>query len=312
MGNFRVPVSFDVHLDWEYGSAHSRILRLRDDGARLVWREDVDIDWTLQELAPPGSSALDRRVFESSPLHRYGERTWREFLQDQQAWMVGQFLHGEQSALIISARLAEMLPDVGSKTYAAIQAAEEARHVSVFLRYTNERVTNPYPVAPSFERLLAQVLSERRWDMLVLGLHVMIEALALGAFRLASTTFADPLLRRITSLAARDEARHVSFGILLLESAFASMTEAERREREQFVLEAAELLSRRYMLTEVWKRLGIPISEGTAFVRSDDVMQGYKRTIFGRVVHALTQIGLMTPRVRRGLDRLGLLSAAAR
>jgi hypothetical protein len=110
-----------------------------------------------------------------------------------------------------------VLPDVACKGYAATQAAEEARHGAVLLRYTHQRKLDPYPASRCFEQLLAQILSDRHWDIQALGMQIIVESLAWAAFRLAANTFEDPLIRRITELLARDEVRHISFGVLLLE-----------------------------------------------------------------------------------------------
>jgi hypothetical protein len=302
-----IPAVSTLCLSWDYDAAHPQIQRLLDEGRRQQWA-DVDIGWQRDE--PPvavDQAAFGRTAFARSPLARYGPDLWDRFRHEQQTWMVSQFLHGEQGALVVSARLAEVLPDIAAKSYAATQAAEEARHVAVFARYSAERLPTRYPLSPSVGRLLSQILADRRWDFLALGMHVMIEALALGAFRLASSSFEDPLIRRITHLTSRDEARHVAFGILLLDGVYDTMTDTERREREDFVLEAADLLSRRYLLTEVWERLGVDRRAGTAFSATNEMMRAYRTTIFGRVVHTLRGVGLMTPRVQAGFASLGLV-----
>ena len=68
---------------------------------------------------------------------------WDTFRWELQAWMVSQFLHGEQGALVVAARLVEVVPDLDSKFYAASQAVDEARHVEAFSRYLREKVPAP-------------------------------------------------------------------------------------------------------------------------------------------------------------------------
>jgi len=313
MPGLMVPVSTDVLLNWDYGPGNPRIQRLRDATRHSQWNELTEVEWNRREPPDSGTqSAFGRAAFANSSLARYGDSMWARFQHEQQSWMISQFLHGEQSALVVSARLAEVLPDVDGKSYAAIQAAEEARHVAVFARYANERVPSRYAVSESFERLIEQILRDRQWDIQALGMHIMVESLALAAFRLAAFTFEDPLIRKITQLTARDEARHVSFGVLLLDDLYARMSAAELRYREDFVLEAADLLSRRYLLTEIWDRLEIDAAEGMEFTRSNPMMVEYRSTVFARVIHSLEQVSLMTERVRLGLDRLGLIAGAAK
>ena len=301
-----IPLTLGARLSWDYRRTHPDIARLYSEAEQLQWTQR-DIDWDSQQPVVPGDrTGFGREAFDASALGRFGEPLWRAFRREQQAWMVSQFLHGEQSALVVSARLAEVLPDMDSKGYAASQAAEEARHAAVFGRYAAEHLSHPYGVFPSFERLVGQILSDSRWDILALGMHVMIESLALGAFRLASATFEDPLIRQITHLTSRDEARHVSFGILLLGDVYGQLSEAEHRYREEFVMEAAALLSRRYLLTDIWERLGVDVALGTEFARSNPMMQAYRCTIFGRVARTLTAVGLMTPCIERQFEQLGL------
>jgi ribonucleotide reductase beta subunit family protein with ferritin-like domain len=140
----------------------------------------------------------------------------------------------------------------------------------------------------------------------------MVEALAMAAFRLANSTFHDELIREITRLVARDEARHVSFGVLSLENLYRELTEAERADREDLVLESANAMRRRFLLEDVWERMEVDAEEGMAYALNDELMITYRQTIFTKVVSALIRIGLMTDRVKAGLDALGLLAVAGR
>ena len=47
-------------------------------------------------------------------------------------------MHGEQGALICTAKIVQTVPDVDSKFYAATQVIDEARHVEVYSRYLHE------------------------------------------------------------------------------------------------------------------------------------------------------------------------------
>jgi hypothetical protein len=158
------------------------------------------------------------------------------------------------------------------------------------------------------QSLLTDVLGDPRWDVTALGMQ--IEALAMAAFRLASATFHDDLIKEITRLVARDEARHVSFGVLVLDGVDNQLGAAERAEREDLVLEAAALTGRRFLLEDIWQRMDVDRRAGTEFAAGNELMTMYRQAIFSRVAVALDQIGLMTPRVREGLDGLGLLGFA--
>jgi hypothetical protein len=313
MDRVTIPGSLDVTLTWNYSTAHPQVRRLIAESSAQQWNPD-GLDWRGggDEQPPAIATEYGRAAFEAAPFAAGRPDLWRRFRREQQAWMVGQFLHGEQSAMVTCARLTETLPDIVTKAYAAVQAAEEARHVLVFDRYTRERVEVPYPVSPAFATLLGQLLRDSRWDILALGMHVMVESVALAAFRLASTSFHDPLIRRITHFAARDEARHVAFGTLLLDGVYGGLTLAERAEREEFVLEAAELLSRHHLMTEVWQRLEVDAQLGAHYERTTEMMVTYRATLFARVIRTLTRLGLMTPRVQQGLATIGVMRTPER
>ena len=51
-------------------------------------------------------------------------------------------------------------------------------------------------------------------------------------------------------------------------------------------------------------------AEGVEYASSNELMIKYRQGIFAKVVVALGNIGLMTPRVRDGLDKLDLLGFA--
>jgi hypothetical protein len=304
----RAPV--EATLTWRYDPAEPRVMALYERAKQAQWNAATDIDWS-QDVpfgAPlPDDSAYAMAAFEASPLAARGRPMWDAFRWELQAWMVSQFLHGEQGALVVAGRLVEVVPDVDSKFYAASQAADEARHVEVFARYLRDKLPATYPVSGPLQSLIAHILSDRRWDVTALGMQIMVEALAMAAFRLADTTFHDGLIKDITRLVARDEARHISFGVMSLGGIYREMTRAELADREDLVLEAAYLTRRRFLLEDVWERLDVPRADGMAYAGTDHLMIKYRQTIFAKVVSALRSIGLLTDRVRDGLLDLGLL-----
>ena len=95
---------------------------------------------------------------------------------------MSQFLHGEQGALICTAKIVETVPWIDAKYYAATQVMDEARHVEVFARYLDEKLGGHYPVNPALKLLLDDILGDSRWDITYLGMQIMVEGLALAAF----------------------------------------------------------------------------------------------------------------------------------
>ncbi len=293
----------------------TRIRTLYEQAKAGQWNASTDVPWSTpvpygEPL--PDDSAYAMASFAASPLADRGRPMWDAFRWELQTWMVSQFLHGERGALIVAGRLIEAAPDDVGRQCAAGQAIDEARHVEVFSRYLAEKVdpavTGPYPVTPALGALLDDLLADARWDVTALGMQVIVEALAMAAFRMAGRTFHDDLIKGITRLVARDEARHVSFGVLSLRGLYAEMTTAELAEREDLVLEAAHLTRRRFLLEDVWERLDVPRADGVAFAAIDPTMVRYRQMIFTKVLTALRGIGLLTPAVLDGLARLDLVA----
>jgi len=310
MSHLTVNTTVDATLTWRYESAATRVTALYERAKLAQWNASTDVDWQVSVpfgTALPADSGYAMAAFESSPLAAGGQPMWDAFRWELQAWMVSQFLHGEQGALVVAARLIETCPDIESKSYAATQAVDEARHVEVFSRYLREKIPDGYPVCPALESLLRDILADSRWDITAIGMQIVVEALAMAAFRLSEATFHDDLIKQITRLVARDEARHVSFGVMSLSGLYREMTRAELADREDMVLEAASLTRRRFLLEDVWERLGVPRATGVDFAASNDVMVRYRQAIFMKVVHALRDVGLLTDRVRDGLIALDLL-----
>lgn len=287
----------------------SRTFSLYEGAKRLQWNANTDLDWSVE--VPYGSplpddSAFAMAAFERSPLARFGRPMWDTFRWELQSWMVSQFLDGEQGALIASARLVETVPGLDAKFCAATQAVDEARHIEVFSRYLREKVPDPYETSPALSNLLQSILSDSRWDVVSLGMQIVIEAVAMAALRLADRTFQDDLIRQICRLVGRDEARHVSVGVLSLGELYGELTRHELAEREELVLEAASVIRHRFLLEDIWERLGVNRAAGAEFAATDELMIRYRQAIFARVMRSLAGIGLMTPRVADGMDRLQL------
>src|SRR5947199_10033572 len=249
-------------FNWNYEVGRESLLNLYEKGKRLQWNASTDIDWSIDvdperfpDFLPPEqvNALLD-------PPEKLEVKELVRVRTHQLGWMLSQFLHGEQDALLATARLRNTVPWVEAKFYAASQVADEARHVEVYRRYLTEKLPFAFPVNPHLHTLLAQIIREPRWDMTYLGMQIMVEGLALAAFGLMNfMNPQEPLIQQITGYVIRDEARHVAFGVLSLEEVYRQMTAAELREREEFVIEAAHLMRDRLLMEEVWERLGYDV-----------------------------------------------------
>src|SRR5437660_3082685 len=103
-------------------------------------------------------------------LTRQEKATLRRHLQ---AWQLSQFLHGEQGALVCTAKIVQQVPAIDAKFYAATQVIDEARHVEAYSRLLHEKFDLTYPINPYLKQLLDDTLADSRWDFTYLGMQVL-------------------------------------------------------------------------------------------------------------------------------------------
>ena len=309
-GREAVSTAFPTVLNWEYKFEHPELANLYEKGKRLQWNATTDIDWSID--VDPERRRVDDQKTVGAILNLPGKldtQMRNRMNHHWDAWMLSQFLHGEQGALLATAKIVNTVPWTEAKFYAANQVADEARHVEVYRRYLTEKMGVSYPVNPHLHTLLSQILSESRWDMIYLGMQIMVEGLALAAFGVMKFTQADePLIQQITSAVMRDEARHVAFGILSLQDLYTKqLTSAELKEREEFVIEATVLMRDCLLMDEVWPRLGLDPKKWKPWSLSTPFMVGYRQILFSKIVPNLKRLGLLTPRVRAKFAELNIL-----
>jgi hypothetical protein len=312
-GTWDVPASGAARFSWEYDDGRSRLLDLYQRGKDKQWDAAKRIDWELP-VDPTNVMGLSD---EFCPI--YGSRQWDILSEAERAdlnhhlsaWLFSQFLHGEQGALTVAARIVESVPDMDSKFYAATQAMDEARHVELFSRFMREKIGLYYPVNPDLASLLADALSDSRWDMPYLGMQVLIEGLALAAFGVHRDMATTPLVKQVLAYVMQDEARHVAFGRLALRDYYAGLTAAERADREEFVVEGCYLMRNRFLAREVWDRMGFDVAECVEFSENSPVQQAFRSLLFSRIVPCVKDIGLWGPKVQHAYADLGVLDAAA-
>ncbi len=120
-------------------------------------------------------------------MKHFGDKEWRQVGIELQNSLLSQFMHGEQGALLCTARIVETVPWIDAKYYAATQVMDEARHVEVFARYLDEKLGTQYGINENLKGILDDILSDPRWDIAYLGMQIMVEGLALAAFGMMHT-----------------------------------------------------------------------------------------------------------------------------
>jgi hypothetical protein len=305
------PIASNCPTAWtrDYRPTDTRLRDLYEKAKHEQW-EAGTLDWRA-DVDPQRENFPDQQI----PI--FGTDLWRrlerpeieELRRHSTSWMLSQFLHGEQGALLASSQVVDTVPWLDAKLYGATQVMDEARHVEVYERYLREKVELTYPVNPELKSLLAAILSDGRWDVKYLGMQILVEGLALAAFQFVHAFSTEPLLKDLTHHVMRDEARHVAFGVLSLADYYQrELSEAERDERAGFVYEACRLMRDRFLQREVWERLGFPVSRCLELTLTSPAMMEFRRLLFSRIVPNVKKLGLLTPWLRERFGELGILS----
>ena len=298
----------DVTYNWGYASTRKDLRDLYTKAKHSQWISEDTLPWdTVIDPSVPSAPEFVVPLYGSDIYNRMTEKEKERLRVETNAWMLSQFLHGEQGALLAATQLVATVPDYDSKRYAATQVMDEARHVEVFERYLHEKLQVSYPINVHLKSLLDLILRDSRWDMKLLGMQIMVEGLALASFGSIREYTTEPLLKRLTHYVILDEARHVAYGILSLKDHYRDMKESERLEREDFVYEAAVLMRDRFRFEEVYEKLGLPVQECVILGTQGPGYKLFQQLLFSKIVPALKKMGLLTPRQRARFAELDIL-----
>ncbi|HLT15909.1 MAG TPA: ferritin-like domain-containing protein [Acidimicrobiales bacterium] len=292
---------------WDYEKgARPALNKLYEKAKNAQWNGETDLPWDtevdIEEVVAnaPRDPNLDP-VFVAAqqpgqPLANWTEKEWQKLRMESQNWTLSQFLHGEQGALICTAKIVETVPWIDAKYYAATQVMDEARHVEVFAKYLDTKLDGHYPLNAHLGMLLDDIIEDSRWDMTYLGMQIMVEGLALAAFGFMHQLTNEPLLKQLLRYVMSDEARHVAFGVLSLKEYYGELTDAEMLERQQFAFEAAVRMRDRFLQQEVWERMGVDVRKMIRLQlehggdKNEDVFQ---QLLFSKIVPNCKKLGLL-------------------
>ena len=287
---------------WNYDKGErAQLDKLYEKAKTSQWNGQTDLDWSIdvdpyKPLAP--ADPLEVQYFAEnpeSPMHKFNEEEWAEVGVESMNWSLSQFMHGEQGALLCTAKIVETVPWIDAKYYAATQVVDEARHVEVFAQYLDQKLGGvKYPCNTHLGLLLDDIINDSRWDMTYLGMQIMVEGLALAAFGFMHQTTEEPLLKKLLRYVMSDEARHVAFGVISLKEVYQELTVAELRDRQEFAFEAALRMRDRFMRQEMWERFGIDVKEMVRFTLAmPDELRVFQRLLFSKIVPNCKKLGLL-------------------
>ena len=305
---------------WDYAKgARPQLSRLYEKAKTGQWNAETDVPWdtevdqqkvTLGNVLAYGGFMPGINDLKGTPFEKWTANEWIELGCESQNWTLSQFLHGEQGALLCTAKIVETVPWIDAKYYAATQVMDEARHVEVFSRYLDTKLSGHYPINAHLKLLLDQVVRDSRWDMTYLGMQIMVEGLALAAFGFIHQLTTEPLLKQLLRYVMSDEARHVAFGVLSLKEYYEGLSDAEMLERQQFAFEASVRMRDRFLQQEVWERMGLPVKQTIKLIMQSPERQVFQRMLFTNVVPNCKRLGLLDAGdgwLRQKFEELGVL-----
>jgi hypothetical protein len=293
----------DAIFTWDYERSRPALVKLYEKAKTGQWNGETDLPWEVEvdqeavvvanQAAAGGGIGMNPDLYADTPVGKWGPKEWIEFGVQSQNWTLSQFMHGEQGALLCTAKIVETVPWIDAKYYAATQVMDEARHVEVFAKYLDTKLSGHYPINAHLRTLLDDIIADSRWDMTYLGMQIMVEGLALAAFGFMHQMTTEPLLKQLLRYVMSDEARHVAFGVLSLKEYYAELSHAEIRERQEFAFEAAVRMRDRFLSQEVWERMGIPPREIVPIVLADEGRGLFQQMLFSKIVPNCKKLGLL-------------------
>ena len=308
----------DTIFTWDYTLARPALRKLYEKAkvgqwngsTDLAWETEVDVEKTIAADQAVIGSGIDPAWYAGTKVALWGDKEWLEFGIQGRKWMLSQFLHGEQGALICTAKIAETVPWYDAKLYASTQVVDEARHVEVFARYLDEKLEGGYQVNAHLGMLLDDIVADSRWDFTYLGMQIMVEGLALAAFGFLHQLTCEPLLKKLLRYVMSDEARHVAFGVLSLKEVYDGMTDKEMMDRQEFAYEASIRMRDRFLQQEVWEYMGVDPKTVIPLILNDPTRTMFQQMLFSKIVPNCKKLGLLDRNdkwLRRRYEEMGVI-----
>ncbi len=267
---------------------------------------DVPFDMENEPLLPDSQILSLQTDYVSNHLKDPRQRA--QFINEIAAWQFSSILHGEQGALNLSASLCHVLKDQGAQEYAANQAREEARHVTAFAKYVKARWGRPRPCGPTLKALLVEIISSPEVYKKIIGMQLLVEGLAMGAFATGYQYNRDPVARRLFQLVMTDEAFHHKFGKIWADRTIPKLAPEELNVLEDWAAHCFQSLlfnlGSPIHMGEVYQRFGMDPAKVLDAIReltTDEFRRKNMKeatNIFRTLVKTLLKAGLITDRTK--------------
>ena len=309
--HWTVPQGFEASFDWDYDDGRKRMMHLYQKGKDMQWDALNRIDWELALDTENPMEMPDEMtgIYHTPVWGKMSKTEQADTRRHMQAWTMSQFMQGEQAAMICAAKIVQQVPDLDAKFYASTQVMDEARHVEAYKKFLG-KLGIAYPMTDPLQKLVDQALRDSRWDMTYLAMQVVIEGLALAAFGNIRDISRNQLTQQVNAYVMEDESRHVAFGRLTLKEYYPHLTEAERNEREEFLVEACYHMRDRFEARELYEHLDLPVDEVVAAQRESEFQKHFRSMLFQRIVPIVRDIGLWSDKIQAAYDDMGVLHYA--
>ncbi|MFO0580255.1 MAG: ferritin-like domain-containing protein [Polyangia bacterium] len=219
VGLARSPLPFDM-FSLERDAEAAR----RADKLENLYHRGQDLIWS------------GRKVF-SELRSRHGGVRVSDEVRTALGYVLGVLMWGELAAWKIAAQLADSLVAIEPKLAATSQAHDEARHFYVLHDYLAEIGYTPQPLDRQTRLLLDSALTTRDTVKKIMGMQLMIEALALTLFQALREAAVEPVLTELLRYYEKDEARHVGLGLQFLPMELGRLSRARSRSLTGFQIQ---------------------------------------------------------------------------
>ena len=322
---YRNPMEIAWSFDYALGAG--KVEELYRRAKQCQWDSDETLPWDTQVDPSNPLIADNASLYHKMPFFQKLSKSQREtFTAHSTAQLLSQFLHGEQGALMTAACVTHSVPDAKAKLYAATQTMDEARHVEVYSKYC-DKIAMVYPMSPWLKSLIDATLQSDRYEKVMIGMNMIVEGLALGAFANMYHATTCPLLKALTFNVMRDESRHVAFGHVYLGPVIKKLDEAAREDLAEFAFNAVNIIVQATSVgqsqtlanrldpgfMEVLANAGIEpddffkgLEEAAAQGILQDLPPGQIHSIKDLMLPAIARVGLITPSVRQKYAEAGI------
>ncbi len=272
------------------------------DAKYIDFSEPFDIE---NEYIIPEELVIELRL---PSFQKLTEKQRIRFANESARWMLSSILHGEQGALNLSSSLCHVLRDPGAQEYAANQTREEARHVTGFAKYIQARWGKPLPVGKTLGDLLTDIVGARDVYKKIVGMQMLVEGLAMGAFATFYAKARDPLLVKLMQLVMTDEAFHHKFGKIWADRTIPKLSAEEQNIIEDWAAECFQTLlfnlvnpeQKQILYAEFglhWEQVTAEMIEAISDEKRKEDMQE-ATNIFRVLIKTLLKAGIITDRTK--------------